>query len=718
MNIPYHLILTALLVAATGVTAPAQDTLRFSRKDSLQQVTVTAAKNLLQIENGRIVMNTANSALTTGASVFDLLKKMPGVSVSQDDAISLRGTEGVNVMIDGKMNYLSGKQLADFLKGLGTENVIRIELITTPTAEFDAAGNAGIINIVTRKGTTRGYAVDVKSTVTRGYTWMFNENVTASLNNKKISLYTSVDYNTPNRQLQSNSGNTIQEHNNTYRLERNNTGLYKIKFYTLRLGGDWRLNNSHQFSINYHHYFDDFTVYKEATVLRYDNDNQVSANIKTHNTIIEPYHYDAGNFVWAWNINTTGKKLTTEAHYISYRNLSDALMNSFTTSVAVTDTNALRSHQPGYITIRSVKADLEWPYNGFLFKTGVKFASVSNDNNYRFDSLVAGSFTEAGSMSNHFIYNEKVSAAYLSVAKKINNTSLMAGLRVEHTNANGYTVKHEFTNRWTYTSFFPNFSVDQAIGKHKLIFSVSRRINRPTYADLNPVRWYTDQYFYYSGNLSLVPEMAWLLSTAFTLQSKYIVTATYGIRENYMTKQLAIDSATGAVKSQTANFSNMQRFDLLFSAPVSAGRWSMQASAVLNYSRYPVTETMSHYVIMSRWAANVRTQHQLQLPAGFKVEAAMYYYTPELWGIYLKQHLFFADIGVRKSFINEKLLVQASLNDCFGTYRLRAGSLSAATDYRYNDRPDIQRIGLSVRYHIGGKLMSKKTSNIEEQERL
>lgn len=708
----------AVTATASWAQLPKQDTLVFSRTDSLKQVTVTAGKNLIQVENGRIVMNTASSALAAGASVFDLLKKMPGISVSQDDAISLRGTEGVTVLIDGKMNYLSGKQLADFLKGLGAENVVRIELITTPTAEFDAAGNGGIINIITRKRTARGYAIDLKSTITRGATWMINENVTASLNNKQLSLYAAVDYNTPNRQVNSNSGNTIHENNTRYRLERNNTGLYKIKFYTYRFGADWLLSKNHQLSLNYHHYFDDFKVHKEATVLRYDNDNQVNATIKTHNNIIEPYHYDAGNFAWTWNINTTGKKLTTEAHYISYRNLSDALMNSFITSDPVTDTNALRSHQPGYIAIRSVKADLEWPYKGFLFKTGIKYAHVSNDNNYRFDSLITGSFTEAGSMSNHFIYTEKISAVYFSVAKKVNNTSLLAGLRVEHTNANGFTVKDAFTNRWAYTSFFPNLSVDQAIGKHKLNFSVSRRINRPTYSDLNPVRWYTDQYFYYSGNPSLVPEMAWLLSTAWTIQSKYILTATYGIRNNYMTRKLETDSAAGAVKSQTANFRNMQRFDLLFSAPINAGRWSMQASAGVNYSRYPVPQTMNNYIIMSRWAANIRAQQQLQLPAGFKLEASIYYYTPELWGIYLKRNLFFADVGVRKSFFNDKLLLQASLNDCLHTYRLQATSLSGTTDYWYNDRPDLQRISLSVRYHLGGKLTPKKTSNIEEQERL
>ncbi len=207
------------------------------------QVTVVAAKNTLQVENGRIVMNLTNSALTTGSSVFDLLKKMPGISISQDDNISLRGTEGVNVLIDGKMNYLSGKQLSDFLKAMGADNIVRIELITSPTAEFDAAGNAGLINIVTRKRNSRGYAIDLRSGITRASTRMVNENITASINTNRLSLLASFDYNTPNRQLTSKSSNDVTENNNHYKLERANTSLYKIKFYTYRLGASWRLMN-------------------------------------------------------------------------------------------------------------------------------------------------------------------------------------------------------------------------------------------------------------------------------------------------------------------------------------------------------------------------------------------------------------------------------------------------------------------------------------------
>jgi hypothetical protein len=549
---------------------------------------------------------------------------------------------------------------------------------------------------------------------------MFNENISASINTRQLSLYGSFDYNTPNRKVKSTSGNSVQEKDTAYRLERISTSNYHIKFYTYRLGADWRFGDRHQLSAHYHGYFDDFTAPKEAIVNRYTGAHQLHSAVNTFNNIIEPYHYNAGNLAWTWQIDTTGKKLTTETHYISYRNLSDALMTSVTTDGATgteTAINALRSHQPGYITIRSAKTDLEWPHKHIVWKAGLKYAWISNDNNYRFDSLIGNVYKEAGSMSNHFLYDERISAAYISASKKFKRTSILAGLRVEHTDAKGYTVKDAFTNRWTYTSFFPSLSIDHVMNQHKLNLSVSRRINRPTYADLNPVRWYTDQYFYYSGNPALVPEIAWLFSTAITFQHKYILTATYGIRENYMTKRLTIDSAANAVKSQTANFRNMQRFDLLLSAPFNAGPWSLQLSAGLNYSRYPIPQTNDD-AIASRWAANAQVQQQLKLPGGFRFELASFLYSRELWGVYLKDELFFMDAGLRKSFLKDNLLMQFTFMDLLRTYQLRGASLSNAANYWYNDRPEAHRISLSVRYHIGGKLASKRASSIEEQERL
>ncbi|MFT3947456.1 MAG: outer membrane beta-barrel family protein [Agriterribacter sp.] len=699
----------------------AQDTPANRKTDTLQEIIVKGKKQLIEISKGKIVLNLQNSTLTSGVSVFDALKKLPGISIGQDDNILLRGTSNINVMIDGKMTYLSGKQLATLLQGMSAEDLSKIELLTAPSAEFDADGNAGIINIVTKKRNALGYAIDLRSGISRGRYWMVNENITASLNTKKWNLYGSLDYNTPHRVITGKSGNTVVQNDERTLIDRTTENIFKVKYYTYRIGTDWQAGRRHLLSLHYNGYFDDFKAAKFSS-LKIDRPNgAMYSDIQTQNNITEPYHYDAANFSYKFDIDTSGKKITTDAHYISYRNLSDGLMTSSTSNGGGNPSriNTLRQHQPGFITIKSIKTDIDLPYKSISLKAGVKYAITSNDNAYRFDSLVAGNFVKAETMSNHFRYEEKIFAAYASALQKFNKTTVEAGLRLEDTHAKGFTVKQDLNNTWKYTRLFPSLSIDHLINNNnKINISVSRRINRPSYADLNPVRWYNDQYFYYSGNPELQPEMAWLFSAAYALRSKYILTATYGLRDNYIGRQLVIDPSNGSIKSQSANFNNAKRFDLDVSAPVNiTSYWSLQLSTGLNYTTYPISITTGLQQL-SQWAVSVQLQQQVQLPYDIQLQVSGFFYSPELMGIYQTATVFFMDAGIRKSFLKNNLVLQLTGSDLFRTNRYKAMSQTDITDYHYHDRPDSKRIAFSIRYHIGGKLLNKKGSAIEEQERL
>jgi hypothetical protein len=709
-----------LFVITTNLSA--QDTLAIKKVDSLQEVIVEAKKQLIEINKGKIVLNIQNSTLTSGASALDMLKKLPGVSLGQDDDITLRGTSGVNIMIDGKMTYLSGKQLSVMLQGLSAENISRMELLTSPSAEFDAAGNAGIINIITKRKNTVGYAVDLRSGISKGRYWMVNENITASINTNKFSVFGSFDYNRPRKVFTGKSGNTISENGQNLWLSRDNENTTKINYYTYRLGLDWKITTKHTITLDYNAYLDDFKMYKYSDLEKMNPDQTVNSRIRSNTEIIEPYYYDAGNVSYKYDINSTGKRITADAHYISYRNLSDGVMNTEVLDADGGNTGilySLRFHQPGFIRIKSIKTDVELPVSFAFIKAGIKYAVVSNDNAYRFDSLESGNYVEAESMSNHFKYDESIAAAYFSLSKKINKIVVDAGLRVENTYAKGYTVKEGFNNVWSYTRLFPSLSIERSINNdNKINFSVSRRIERPSYGDLNPVRWYNDQYFYYSGNPDLVPEMAWLLSSAYTFKSKYILTATYAIRNNYMTRQLVVDPVSNAIKSQSTNFENVKRIDLEISAPLDiTSFWNIQITSGINYTTYPIFKTTG-FENVSQLAGNIQLQQQVKLPFDIQLEISSFFRSNELLGIYKKGKFFYADAGLRKSFFNKNMIVQLSCSDYLYTNRYIGTSLTDITDYRYNDRFDSRRVGLTVRYHIGGKLINKKGSRIEEQERL
>lgn len=689
----------------------------------LTAINITSRKQTIEIDKGKLVYNVAGSALASGASALDLLRRVPGVSVGQNDQITLKGASGINVMIDGKMTYLSENQLTQMLRGTNAENIAKVEVITSPTAEFDAAGNSGIINFVMKKSMSNGYSLEFRSAVSKGRFWMLNENLAASYRSRKLTLSASFDYNMPHRFMESKNGNTFAEDSQQVTIRRVLETPTKIHFYTYKAQADWQLAPRHQLNAGYHGYLDDYVKDNALSVVsKYDAAGKLLGIVKSNNYLEEPYHYDAANLGYQFQIDSLGKKLTADAHYISYRNFSDGMLSTEYFDPAGTPSapkELLRVHQPGTVGINSIKADLDLPFQTFTLKTGLKYASIRNKANYRFDSLLNGEFVEAASMSNTFHYHEQIAAAYVSAGKKFRKTGIEAGVRIESTWAEGHTVEVGVDNRWRYTKLFPSLSIDQVIDRdNKVNVSVSRRINRPTYSNLNPVRWYYDQYFFYAGNPYLKPELAWIYSLGYTWKEQYVLTATYSRRSDYISRRLAIDPGTNAVISQSANFSNMERFDLILSVPVKpTAFWDIQFTGGINYTSYPVP-LLEGMKTLRKWAGNVIANQQFRMPAGIQMELSVTWLSDELWGIYGKRSVFFADLGLRKSFASNKFDVRFSFNDFLRTNRLRGRSLTDYTNYYYDDRPDTRRVSLSVKYHLGGSLQSGQARRIEEQDRL
>lgn len=684
---------------------------------NLKGVTVTYQVPKIETEKGKLVFNLQNSALTSGQNALDVLSRLPGVSIDQNENILFKGAAGVNVMIDGRMTYLSGSQLANYLKGLSAADLSKIELISAPPAEFDAAGNAGMINIVSKKKTKPGYAIDLRSVVSKAKYWMANENILASFNTSKLNLFGMFDFNTPHTYSSNQSGNTIPG-SSGLQFRRTNIADHRIYYYTWRGGINWQFLPQHQVGASYHGYLDDFKAYKTTRVNTIDNSSQLQSYILSNNKIIEPYRYHALNLNYKFAIDSTGKKITADADFTSYKNYSDALMRTqnFNGADQFLGEDQLRSSQPGFVKIKSFKVDADLPFKTIGIKGGLKYAAVSNDNEYRFEALQSGSFVEIPEMSNHFKYKEQIAAAYLSADKKFNKTAVYIGLRLEHTNANGYNTDQNL-NKWSYTQLFPSLAIEQELnGNDKVELSLSRRINRPSYTDLNPVRWYSDPYFYYSGNAQLVPELAWAYALFYTINKKYILSASYNHSNNFINRRLVVDGT--AIKSQSANFGNMNRFDFSASIPVKLfDYWQLQLFASGNYTTYPIS-LLKGEKQLSQWAASASLQQDFLLPANFKASVSTYYYSPELRGIYLTKSAYFTDFGLKKAMLSSRLNLQFTLTDIFNTNRFRAVSQTNITDYFYNDKPYSRRFSFSLSYHIGGKMTRPASKKTEEQERL
>jgi len=290
-------------------------------------------------------------------------------------------------------------------------------------------------------------------------------------------------------------------------------------------------------------------------------------------------------------------------------------------------------------------------------------------------------------------------------------------LRLEYTKADGYTIKQDVSNHWEYAKLFPSLSVEQEINENnKVDFSVSRRINRPSYSQLNPVHWYTDQYFYYAGNPNLVPEIAWIISTAFTLQHKYIFTVTYSFSNDYINRKLSMDGI--AVRSQAYNLGDLHRLDMMAALPLQVlPFWEIQLTPDISYMSYPISQ-LAGETILSKWSATLSVRQQFKLPSGIKMDISTEYYSAGLRGVYATKGGFYTDAGFKKSFLTNKLDVQLTLSDIFNTTRYQGRSKSSITDYYDDEKSDSRRMGMTLHYHFGSDLIKGNNKTTEEEDRL
>lgn len=690
---------------------------------SLQNIIVTATNKPIEAKNGKLIYNIDKSLTAQGTTAFDQVRKTPGITVDAEENLTLKGSSAVTIMIDGKQTYLGGQQLSTWLKSLPAENLTRIEVMATPSSQYDAAGNAGIINIVTKKSSRQGYALNLRAGIGGGMYLQSTNGFVGNIRTKAANFFGSYNYNYNHSNLVRTSYRTISTYGKIVSYDRYSVDPAIAKNNSYKAGADIYLNKNTTLGFVYNGTLNHWSRNGGGPTYLRNAAGGIDSIAQNKNITREPATSNAYNLNFATQLDTAGALVSVDADYAIYNNNSTGTLDNglySPTGVALQPYQSLAFQQPSNITIRSVKTDLVWPYKSSTFKAGAKYAYVRTDNNFRYDSLLNGSYVYSRILSNHFIYDEKVAAAYLSFSTPLNKTvSIDAGARVEHTTSQGSLINTNTKTNRVYTNLFPYLSITKKLpGENSFNLSVTRRINRPVYANLNPSRYFFDKYSYYEGNPFLQPELSWNAGISYTLKQNYVATLTYSRTTDAILDFSVQDSALGTLRVTNRNFSHKHAADLLLVASFKpASFWSVQTTVDLIYISYLLS---SGKEIFRPHKVNVDAQlaQTFSLPKGFAAELTSFYTSPGLSGIYILKTYFQTDAGLRKSFFKNKLDAVLSCKDIFRTNRYWAYSIYGPTNIRYDHRPDSRRINLALTYRIGGKLLAGKDKRLEEQERL
>jgi iron complex outermembrane receptor protein len=675
---------------------------------TLNAVTITAAKPLIERKFDRTVMNVENSVLAAGNSAMEILERAPGVTVDKDDNISLKGKQGVTVMINDKLTYLSAAQLATLLRSTDGTTIQSIEIITNPSAKYDAAGNSGIINIKLKKNKQSGTNGSV--TLGAGYGTYGKDNGTLSLNHKEgnLNVFGSVSHDDNERFHQldikrivtDSMGNKTYFDQKSFMPQTNHNNSY-------RFGADYDMGTRNTIGFVVNGYSNREIDNNTNTTYIGTQPNVINSYQTTNSVINQTYKNFAVNLNDKLKLDTNGQELSVDLDYSKFDNNANA--NYITNFFNPDNTSAgspvlLRNQTPSNITIHTAKADYAIPINKTLkFEAGAKFSDVKTDNNLQAQQQVNGTFVNDSTLTNRFIYTEKIEAGYINLNKTYKNTTVQLGLRGEYTSSMGDLVtSNEVVNR-NYFNLFPSVFINHTINdKNEFGVSYSRRIDRPGYDDLNPFIYYLDQYTYGKGNPFLNPQYTNNFELNYTWNKTINVSLGYSHTTDVITQVLLTDVVSKVTYQTNLNLSQQNNYNININSPFTITKWwTGNVNATAFYLQTKSDTLLGGTLDRGKLAYNGQLTQTFAVAKNYKVELMSMYQSSLYYGIFFVKPQYSNDIGISHSFDDKKANVKFSVSDVFNQRRNDVNSNYQSNDLEIKQKNETRIARLTLTYNFG-----------------
>ncbi|MBL7751197.1 MAG: TonB-dependent receptor [Chitinophagaceae bacterium] len=665
---------------------------------SLQNVTVVARKPMIEVKADKMVVNVEGTINAVGNDALELLRKSPGVQLDKDDNISLSGKNGVQVYIDGKPSPLSGADLTAYLKSMQSSQIETIEIITNPSAKYDAAGNAGIINIRLKKNKSFGTNGSMNAGYNIGTFPKYNGGVNLNHRDKGINIFGSYNY---NWNKNTNQFLLYREQLDTL-FDQRNTMFGRNRSHGFKAGADLFLNKKSTIGVLINGNISQNEMKTDSkTPISYIPTGVVDRILTANNESENKRNNVNFNLNYRY-VDTAGRELNMDADYGLFRIKSDQVQPNVYYDPSMNNqlSEAIYNFiSPTDIDIYTFKADYEQPYKGGKLGVGLKTSVVSTSNNFARFNVIGNSKDLDVDRSNHFDYTENINALYVNYNKSFKGFAIQAGLRMENTNnkgesyalfSNGSINEGSGTTPLdrNYTNLFPSASV--TFNKNPMkqwSFTYSRRIDRPAYQDLNPFEFKLDEYTFQKGNTDLLPQ--YTNSFGITHVYKYKLTATL----NYshvadMFTQLVDTTENSKTFITKENLANQDIVSLNLSYPYMYKSFMAFMNLNTFYSMYQADfGGGSRKIDLDVFSFTFYMQNTIRFgkKKAWTGELSGWYAAPSIWqGTFKSRRIYSIDAGMQKNILKGKGNLKASVSDIFRTLRWNgtsnfAGQLTVAS---------------------------------------
>jgi iron complex outermembrane recepter protein len=681
---------------------------------TLGAVTVTAQKPFIEHQIDKTVVNVENSIIAAGSTAMEVLEKAPGVIVDNEGKITLRGKEGVRVMVDGKPSQLSQDQLANLLRNTTANLIQKVEIITNPSSKYDAAGNAGIINIVMKKNQLYGLNGQVSSTYGQGVYFKNMNSVNLNYRYGKWNAFGSYNYNT-------RKNFNTNEITRLFRAD-NGRGAVTDSFVQTafnrnpyisnawRGGVDYNISNKTTvgllFSGNFGHRNNkENQLSKDNITTIYAPDGKIRSEVHTATREEDKWNEVSANFNIKHTFDSLGREITFDADSYAFNTDNQQRFE-------VSSTGEINAKQENNIArkfdIKSLKTDFTYPLSKKAkFEAGAKTSYVNSGNDIMFYNIQGSTRTLDMNITNDFQYDENINAAYANFNQELKHgINYQVGLRVENTNITGNQVTTDTSFERHYTDIFPTAFVMKKWGakdKHSVRVGYSRRIDRPNYEDLNPFREFLDKYTYEQGNPNLTPQYSNNFDVSYTFMGAMTVGANYSKTTDAITFTVKQDDALKQSFVTKQNVATLENYGFNLNIPVPIKKWwNVNASANFFVNRYQ-GEFLGADLDLKIPVLNLNIQNRFTLPKDWSAEVSGWYVSRASEGLFVGDPMYAINAGISKQLLDRKLTVRLNAQDIFRTQKFSGSQKFQNLDIKVGSRFESQQVRLTASYRFGNQ---------------
>ncbi|MEZ0483874.1 outer membrane beta-barrel protein [Fibrella aquatica] len=680
----------------------------------LAEVTVVAKRPFIEQQVDRMVVNVENSAVAAGNTLLEVLEKAPGVTVDQqNEEIKVRGKGGVIVEIDGKRSYLSTQELMNLLRNTPSDNVEKLEVITNPSAKYDAAGNSGIINIRFKKN--KNFGTNGTITLGAGQTLQPNGRGRAStslnLNHRegKVNMFGTYSFGQYNNFNRNDIYRSIPFNGTVTYFDQHSRRFSSSQNHNFKVGSDWSVTKKTTLGVLFSGFAESWDqpnsqsntdiLDEQLAVTRRFATNGVAANKLTNLN----YNLNAKHL-----FNENGRELSADVDYVTYDGRSRNVLGTqyFTPDRTPTgQPDSVRNIMPSSISILVGKLDYAHPIGKGKMEAGLKTSRVESDNNLTFETK-SDVWSADLTRSNRFIYTESISAAYVNYSTQLSKkTQIQTGLRLEHTNSVGNSVTLNDVRERTYTNLFPSLFLTQQLDTNNAVsFNYSRRIDRPNYQTLNPFVFFLDPFTYQQGNPNLRPQFTNSVQVTHTYKQTFITTLAYSrISDAIISEVPRQIPAENKTFVTSENIDHQDNINLTISFPVKVTNWwQMQTNLSGFYNNYK-TFYNDQLLTLQQTSWNVYTSQNLTLNKTTSMEISGYYNGAGVYGFYRFRPQGALSVGIQKQLWEKKGRLSLNMNDLFWTNRFIGVAQFQDIDFSVKSFWQSRVIRASFTYRFGNQ---------------